>query len=250
MKVIFNADDFGFSKGVNLGILEAYQNGPVRSATLMPGMPGFEHAVLLAKANPGLQTGVHLTLTAGNSVGGVYRTLTHGDGRFLRLAELERMAKSNEINPAEVEAEYEAQIQKVLSAGLKPSHFDSHHHTHTLPGMMAVFLKLAAKYGVKARMFDKKPLAGAYAGIRTADAFSGAFYGETATLAELCRILSAHGSAGSLEIMCHPAYVDHSLYASSSYSVRRAYELHVLTSAELMRFLEGHGITPCSFSDI
>jgi predicted glycoside hydrolase/deacetylase ChbG (UPF0249 family) len=249
MKVIFNADDFGFSKGVNLGILEAYQSGPVRSATLMAGMPGFEHAVMLAKANPGLQTGVHLTLTAGKSVGGAYQTITDGDGRFLRLTEVERMANADEINLAEVEAEYEAQIQKVLSAGLKPSHFDSHHHTHNLPGIFTVFLKLAGKYGVCARINAKSLLPDEYAGIRTTDAFSESFYNATATPEDLRRILSGCGG-GSLEIMCHPAYVDHYLLSGSSYNTRRAYELHILTSPEIAGFMAQHGIELCSFSDI
>ena len=45
MKVIMNADDFGFSKGVNLAILEGFQHGILTSTSLMVNMPGFEHAV-------------------------------------------------------------------------------------------------------------------------------------------------------------------------------------------------------------
>ena len=45
MKVIMNADDFGFSRGVNLAILEGFQHGILTSTSLMVNMPGFEHAV-------------------------------------------------------------------------------------------------------------------------------------------------------------------------------------------------------------
>ena len=249
MKAIFNADDFGLSRGVNLGIIESYRHGVVRSTTIMAGMPGFEHAVELAGACPGLKVGVHLTLTAGKSVGGVYKTLTDKEGHFHQRAEVERLAHAGGIDPFEVESEYEAQIQRVLAAGINPDHFDSHHHTHNLPGIFTVFLKLAGKYGVGARINDKGLLPREYAGIRTTDAFSEGFYDETATPEDLKRILLNCGK-GSIEMMCHPAFVDHYLLSASSYNTRRAYELHILTSPEIAGFMAQHGIELCSFSDI
>ncbi len=64
-KVIFNSDDFGYSHGVNYGIMDAYQRGILTSTILMANMPGFEHAVKLRKEMPRLGVGVHLTLTCG-----------------------------------------------------------------------------------------------------------------------------------------------------------------------------------------
>ena len=249
MKVVFNADDFGYSKGANFGIVEAYQNGPVRSTTIMAGMPGFDHAVGLAKENPGLKIGVHLTLSTGKSVGGVYHTLTDEDGKFLPLVEVERRVDAGKIDLVEVEAEYEAQIKKVIAAGIKPDHFDSHHHTHDLPGVAASFMKIARKYGVKARLYNRDLPQGEYEAIGSTDAFDEAFYDDTATLADLRRMISGH-KVGSLEIMCHPAYVDHEIYSSSSYNVKRAYELYVLTSPETMAFFAEQGVELCSFSDL
>ena len=249
MKAIFNADDFGYSKGVNLGILEACKNGAVRSTTVMAGMPGFEHAVGLALENPDLKIGVHLTLSTGKSIGGIYKTITDDNGNFLRLTEVERRAKMGEIDLKEVEAEYEAQIQKVLAAGIKPDHFDSHHHTHNLPGIVSIFLKLAKKYDVKVRIYDQSLLTGEYADVKTTGVFNDTFFDETATKEELRRVLSSC-YADSIEVMCHPAYVDSFVYDSSSYNARRAHELDVLTSPELMNFIAEQGIELCSFSEI
>jgi predicted glycoside hydrolase/deacetylase ChbG (UPF0249 family) len=215
----------------------------------MAGMPGFEHAVKLSRDCPGLKIGVHLTLTTGKSVGGVYKTLTDGDGSFQPLTEVKRLAETGGIDLIEVESEYEAQIQKVLAAGINPDHFDSHHHIHNLPGVFTVFLKLAAKYGVGARINDKNLLPREYAGIRTTEAFSEEFYDETATREDLHRILLKGGGA-SLEVMCHPAYVDHYLLSASSYNTRRADELHILTDPETADFMARQGFEPCSFSDI
>lgn len=67
-KVIFDSDDFGYSHGVNYGIMDAYQRGILTSTTLMANMPGFEHAVKLRKEMPRLGVGVHLTLTKINCI--------------------------------------------------------------------------------------------------------------------------------------------------------------------------------------
>ena len=66
-QLIVNADDFGLSSGANRAIITAWQQGVLTSASLMVGGNGFEEAVALAKDNPGLQVGLHLTLVQGRS---------------------------------------------------------------------------------------------------------------------------------------------------------------------------------------
>ena len=249
MKVIFNADDFGLSKGVNLGIIEAYRCGPVRSTTIIAGMPGFEHALELSKMNPDLKIGIHLMVSSGKSVGGVYKTITDTNGQFLRLTEVESMAKAGKTDLVEVETEFEAQITKVLAAGINPDHFDTHHHVHNLPGITAVYLKLAKKYGVSVRSYENNSSTGESIAIKTTDAFSSEFYGDTATPEDLRRMLADCG-AGTFEIMCHPAYVDYELYSASSYNIKRVYELSILTSPEIMDYIKQRGIELCSFGDL
>ena len=248
MQLICNADDFGHSKGVNLGIVEAYQNGIVRSTTMMAGMPGFDHAVGLARQNPGLKIGVHLTLTAGKSVGGIYKTITDADGNFFKLGELERRAHAGELDFAEVQAEYEAQIKKIQDHGIVFDHFDSHHHTHNLPGNIDVFLKLAKKHNTKVRIYDKSRLSGEYADIQTTDAFIDTFFDERAAVDHFKEICEQHPD-GSLELMCHPAYLDYELSHTSSYNIQRTVELHILTSDEIRNFIFEKGIRLSSFSE-
>lgn len=249
MKLIFNADDFGLSKGVNLGILEAYQNGLVRSCTMMAGTPGFEHGVQIAKLNPELKIGVHLTLTNNVSVGKGYKTITDEHGRFLSLTDAEAAAKEGRLDLAEVEAEFEAQIGKIINAGIKPDHFDSHHHIHNQPGIVNVFLKLAKKYDVKVRIYDKELLKGEFAGIKTTEHFDDSFYNEKATLEDLKAMISSY-EGESLEVMSHPAFIDNTLYKATSYSIKRIIELDVLTSGELKTFVDEKGYEICSFSDL
>ncbi|MDR1699925.1 MAG: chitin disaccharide deacetylase [Lachnoclostridium sp.] len=249
MKLIFNADDFGYSKGVNYGIMEAYQNGVVRSATMMAGMIGFDHAVQLAKENPGLKIGVHLTLTTGKSVGGIYKTLTDEDGYFLSQKEIENRANEGKLDLSEVEEEYEVQIKKITTAGICVDHFDGHHHTQNLSGVSDIFLKLAKRHRVSVRFPDKERLCGDYSGIKTTDSFTQSFYGEDVTVKKLMQCIN--GCKGeSLEIMCHPAYLDYELYRGSSYNIRRFYELDVLTGNEIKRYIKENSYILCSFSDL
>ena len=126
-KVIFNSDDFGYSHGVNYGIVDAYQRGILTSTTLMANMPGFEHAVKLKKELPDLGVGVHLTLTCGKPLLENVDSLVEGD----QFKQLSFYTKPFEIDNDQLYQEWNAQIQKVYRAGIIPTHLDSHHHTHT-----------------------------------------------------------------------------------------------------------------------
>src|SRR5512141_57922 len=64
-RLIVNADDFGLTTGVNRAIIECHQRGIVTSATLMANSAAFEDAVALAKQNPRLSVGCHVTLMDG-----------------------------------------------------------------------------------------------------------------------------------------------------------------------------------------
>ena len=92
-KLIVNADDMGLCEAVNYGILCAHQKGIVTSCTLMAGMPGFEHAVGLLKANPKLGVGVHLTLSAGTPVLQTHQTIRDEKGCFFRYVSDQKVAE-------------------------------------------------------------------------------------------------------------------------------------------------------------
>ena len=249
-KIIFTADDFGLSKGVNLGIVEAFQNGPVRGAGLMANGLAFEHAVALAHEHPDLPTGVHLTLSAGKSIGGSYRTLTDAQGYFLSYNNFFEAVKAGIIDMAEVEAEYELQIHKILDCGLTPTYFDSHHHTHHLGGVFDVFLKMAERYQItKARMFYAQMLTDKSQEIKTTEYFLDGFYDKGVTLSHLQSIIQACPGA-SMEIMTHPAYLDIGLEEISSYSYQRIHELDILTGDDLREFLDNGDYQVCSFKDL
>lgn len=155
-RLIINADDFGLHPLINKGIIEGHTKGMITSTSLMPSAPYFDEAVRLAKANPGLGIGIHLTL-----VGGVRPVLMHGvdsllTGGGIFAEDYTVFAKkwyTGSIKKLELEQELRAQIEKVLAAGIKPTHIDSHQHMHVLPGIAGIVMRLCTEYGIdKIRM--------------------------------------------------------------------------------------------------
>jgi len=223
-----NADDFGYFRSVNYGIVDGFQNGIVRSTTMAANMPGFEHAAELAKKNPQLGVGIHLVLTAGRALTGANWTITDEQGNFLNQLVLAKKAPE-QIDLAEVEKEYTAQIEKVIAAGIKPTHLDSHHHSHELPGIFSVFLKIARKYNLPIRLSSRERLPEEYQDIKSADYFSSDFYGNELTKQSLKDILEPYIHTDKIvEIMCHPAYVDQQLMRESRYHLPRTKELEII----------------------
>ena len=151
-RFIVNADDFGLHPDINRGIIKGYREGFITSTSIMPSAPAYGDAVKLALANPGLGIGVHLTL-----VGGVPSALPAGDvstlldeaGRFLPdYVAFAKRFYTGGVKRAQLEAELRAQIEKALSAGLNITHIDSHQHTHVLPGIYRLVLKLCCEYNI------------------------------------------------------------------------------------------------------
>lgn len=246
MKLIVNADDFGYSRGVNFGIIDAYQLGVVRSCTIMANMPAFDHAVQLAQDNPGLGVGVHLNLTCGVPLTKA-QGLTGPDGLFTKKDEL--FSSIGKVPPASVEEEWEAQIGKAIECGIQPDHLDSHHHVHMLLPVLPIFLKLARKYHLPVRLFGREYLPGEYQDIISPARFGDGFHGKQATIETILKIVEEDPS-DSLEIMSHPGYLDEPLLRGSSYSLPRSQELYHLTSPDLIIKLQEKKVQLVTFSQL
>jgi len=147
-----NADDFGLSAGVNAGILSCFHNGILRSTSLMPNGAAFEDAVRLARQTPGLGVGVHLSLVGEPCVaprrelGG----LADADGMLpASYAAFARGYFSRRFTQREIQREVAAQMRRVLQAGIRPTHLDSHQHVHLMPGVFGLALQAAQEAGIQ-----------------------------------------------------------------------------------------------------
>lgn len=154
--LLITADDFGVTHSVNTGTLEGFTKGVIQSSNFMATTPWFNEAVRMTKEYD-LQVGVHLTLTCEWSnmrFGPITRAESLMDEQGYFYKSYEELAKS--LNVDDVKSEYRAQINKVISAGITPTHLD----THMLPPMTfsdapsiytmihKVVLEVAKEYGL------------------------------------------------------------------------------------------------------
>ncbi len=260
-RLVVNADDFGFTRDVNEGIVEAHRAGILTATTLMANGSAFEHAVRLARETPSLDVGCHLVLVGGRSLVGRRRQLP---------ATVWGLAAALAARRLQVVDELAAQVERILAAGIRPTHADTHKHTHLLPPVLEAVIRVAERYGIAwvRRPFDF-PLRGMADGIpwgkrvvsrslgilrrrmhraleehgrRTTDHFVGfqmsGAYG-TRELVNLLRRLPA----GTTELMCHPGYCGDELRrARTRLKESRARELAALTAPEVRQVLAEEGI--------
>lgn len=223
-KLIINADDFGYSRSVNYGIIDAHTEGVLTSTTLMTNMPGTEHAYELGKSHPTLGIGVHLTLTCGRPLLNSHKTLIDADGDFKKLYHYQDKFY---IDKEELYVEWRAQIEAFLESGLTPTHLDSHHHINNLDSIIPVFVQLAEEYNLPVRNnFDVRKYSNQ---LITTDYFE---YNPEVLLSDEGTLKDYFKQAESFEVMCHPAYLDKALMSSSSYATPRIEELAMLTHSQ------------------
>jgi chitin disaccharide deacetylase len=150
-QLIFNADDFGMTRGVNEGIVHAHRDGVLTSATLMANGLAFEDAVNKALENPKLGVGCHLVLVGGKPVAAPEKVPTlidsHGNLPDSLPAFMARVT-AGMIKMEEIGYELTAQIEKIQKTGIVPSHLDTHKHTHAHPRVMEVVGKVAQESGI------------------------------------------------------------------------------------------------------
>ena len=161
-KLIFNADDLGLATETNEAIERAHRQGVLTAASLMVGEAGFEEGLRVARANPGLAIGLHLTLTDGVPVlpAGRIPSLTQKNGRFRDdMAALGLLLALSRAARAELAAEVAAQMERFTATGLTCDHVNAHKHYHLHPLIAAALMQAAAGAGLRCIRLPWEPRA-------------------------------------------------------------------------------------------
>lgn len=210
--LIVTGDDFGITRGINRGIVEAHRDGILTSTSLMVDRPVSEEAVALARQCPTLSLGLHLEL----------------DG-----IEAERV-------PAELERQHTRFLALV---GTAPTHVDSHHDVHRNLRILPHVLAWARRADLLVRGYSR---------VRHFPEFYGEWGGETHLeqigVEGLLRLLDVGVREGVTELTCHPGYVDAQL--PSSYTAEREVELRTLCDDRVRRAIVQREIRLIGFRDL
>jgi chitin disaccharide deacetylase len=285
-ELIINADDFGYTKGVNDGIIRAHREGILTSATLMANGAAFEDAVEQAKANPKLGIGCHLVLTGGNAVAPKEKipSLAGPDGRLPEsLAAFVARLSVGSVRAEDMETELRAQLEKIQRAGIELTHVDTHKHTHVHPRVMNAIGRVAGEFGItrvrnpieslrdswRTARSEKSGLAANMAascavssvgawfqsisrryGLRSPDHFMGLAITGSVSAAALCRLIDTLPD-GCTEIMTHPGLCDAELRKTDTrLNKQRETELDGLLSQEAKRLVAAKGVRLISYREL
>ncbi len=141
-QLLVNADDFGFSIGINQGIEKTIKDGIVTSASVLVNTPAVQDALTRADTL-GLSIGLHANLTLGTPICDpqTLPSLVDSNGCFFNKTTFVQRLFFGQINLNDVKRELNAQL-KVLS-DVRIDHINSHHHIHALPPLASIFSRLA-----------------------------------------------------------------------------------------------------------
>jgi predicted glycoside hydrolase/deacetylase ChbG (UPF0249 family) len=154
---IIHTDDIGMCQASVEAFADLDQAGIISCGAVMVPCPWFLHAAGYARQHPKADLGIHLTLT---SEWASYRWgpissrdpasgLMDEEGFFHRESE----AVQEQADPAAVETEINAQLERAIQAGITPSHADTHMGAVAHPKFMSSYLQLATKYRIPIMMF-------------------------------------------------------------------------------------------------
>jgi len=267
-RLIINADDLGLAESVNRGILETMESGVVTSASLIVNMGAHADAIkrLREARARGLEVsvGLHFNIVAGTPLSARASLLDFRTGRFLPLRRLAWRAFTGRIDRRDVASELEAQLrvaEALLSqVGMRVTHIDSHRHTHCLPRIFDVVVRVARERGIahvrhpieSSRTLLGRPRAVVPTrllrlALRKSPAlddvgFAGfALMGSRSLDRDIERMLAALPE-GTTELMVHPGYDSPQLADRDPYRAPRERELRMLTSPALRDRLKELGV--------
>ena len=268
-RLVVNADDFGFTRDVNEGIVEAHLKGILTSTTLMANGAAFEHALRLAERTPSLDIGCHLVLIGGRSLLPPHAPLPSSVPQLLaRIA-------ARQIH---IHDEMAAQVRRIIAAGIRPTHLDTHKHTHLAPPVLAALARIGREFDIRwvRRPFDLPRTAARGAapwvlrltsdglgalrrrfhrvlashGCLTTDHFAGFQLTGRLRTPELVRLIRSLPE-GLTEFMCHPGRCGAELRrARTRLKDSREAELAALTAPETRAALEECGVELVSYCSL
>ena len=148
--VIVHVDDVGMCHGANVAYLDLMRRGAVTCGSVMVPCPWFRELAAMAAENPGLDIGVHLTLTSEwpqyrwgpISTASVTSGLIDDQGCFWRNLAL----LAPRLVPEAAETEFRAQIDRALAAGIDVTHLDTHMGAALLPALVPIYVRLGLEY--------------------------------------------------------------------------------------------------------
>ncbi len=240
--LIINADDFGLAPGINQAIIDLHQAGVVTSTSLMVNMPGFKDAVKRIRHVLTLGVGLHFNLSEGSPIAppNWIPSLVDHKGKF---------SNSLDWDESDVMTELKAQMHRLQSAGIRPTHIDSHGFIQKRMAVCRPMLILARTLKLPMRRTGWEPDTRINSLPGVVDNFYANVYFEADGKSLLLDNLHSVPD-GISELICHPGYVDEHLPKVSTWTEVREVEYHVLADPEVLQTIRELKIRLINYSQV
>lgn len=285
--LIVNADGYGFTPGVNEGIIKTFESGMITSTSCTPNFGHLGEAGKVQKQFPQVSFGIHFNLNVGPPCAPIekVRSLVGNDGRFHGPALGEKLLRG-QVKVEEMEIELEAQAAILADQGVSISHWDGHQNKHLWPVYFDVACRVAKKFNIPGIRSHRRQLYSTKGPIaasaltsyylrnpkrvvthlggrwRTAQAERRGFvaadrlitpgYADDShkSLGAFWHTLADTLAQGYSEVYCHPGFPDALLRANSQYVDPRADEVKVLTDLRVLEHFREQNISLINFWDL
>lgn len=250
-QLLIRGDDLGYSEGVTMGMLSAYQNGIVNSMALMVNMPFAKEAVVLAKKHKGLCLGLHVNVTNGKALAPKDKipNLVDQDGYFIKSSIRRKQLANNEQLFSEEEAYIEAkyQIERYIElVGEIPEYIDV--HVLEIEPLINAVLRIYHEYQVPVCLFDQTCFDN---NIFKQSMSQYDYYNDHDCDFEKVFIDGHYQiNEGINLLVTHPGFIDYDVAITSSMLKPRLYDYALVTSAKLKKWLTDNQIEIISFRDL
>jgi chitin disaccharide deacetylase len=224
-RLVVNADDFGLSDGVNLGILRAHAEGIVTATSLMVHGAAAAQAAAAAGENPALDVGLHVDLAEWVCENGEWRPLYE-------------IVDTGDATAVAAELEHQLERFQKLTGRL-PTHLDSHQHVHREEPTRSIVCRRAKELRLPVRHHGRVRYCGEFYG----QGRVGAPLPEAIEPPQLVRLIEQL-PAGATEICCHPAA---SVTPGLAYGPERLRELESLCDPSVRAAVDRAGVRLCTF---
>ncbi len=257
MKLLAQSDDYGFTRGVTCGILDAIENGIVRNTGLFVNMPESEHAASFISKYPEVCFGIDFNIVSGDPVAPaeLLPALTDAEGHFIRSTV--KMADprfgKEELWPYEqVLIELRAQLERFVQiAGQPPEYLHGHSISRASPAYIRAIRTLAEESGIPYSMDCHKKVNMFWAanGYNTKP-FTVEAQLKTDALAYVRQHLDEALSHEYVMLGGHVGFVDADLFKYTTYSVIRCKDHEIFTSDYVKNWIREHDVQLITYRDL
>jgi predicted glycoside hydrolase/deacetylase ChbG (UPF0249 family) len=285
--LIINADGYGFTPGVNAGIVETFKAGLVTSTSCTPNFGHLGKVAEVQACFPHISFGIHFNLNVGQPCAPIQKAQSLvGEDGFFHGSALTKMLLTGRIRVQEIEVELTAQAAMLADLGVKISHWDGHQNKHLWPLYFEAACRVAKKFnipGVRShrRMLysntgpvPKSTLLRYYVhnpnrivthlggrlrttqaermGFSAADRLITPGYTDSGHKSQMAFWYTLVDSLakGHNEVYCHPGFPDDLLRANAKYVEERAHEVAVLTDPVILTLYKERKINLINFWDL